>query len=587
MYKIVPLGFDDLEHTRSDGVRFSQAEQLNEKGQVIGQSDRFNGSSDGGRSVWLFDGATTINVGLVDVEHTRSDGYKVSESYRLNEAGQAIGFARRYGGGSDDLGETAWLYNGAATTDIGLTGTEFTNSDGGKWSFPYALNDAGKVTGESARFNGSSELGRSVWLYDGASTVDIGLTGAEYTRNDGYKSSNNTVLNGAGQVAGDSQRFNGGSTDLGQTAWRYDGVTTVDIGLSGAEHTRNDGYKSSSAFELNEVGDVRGWSDRYNGSDTFLGETAWLYDGSTTIEIGLAGPNFTRSDGYRLSYPAAFNESKRVSGISDRFNGSTEMGASAWFYNGSTTIEIGLMGVEYTRSDGYKYSYSAFDMNEAGQAIGGSKRFSGNGADLGQSAWLYNGAATTDIGLTGLQYTRNDGYRFSSVSGQVNFVFGQNEAGQVAGYAERYNGGSTQLGQDAWLYDPFLHQTIPMRLSTRSDGYASSTIYYLGEDGLTLGIYTLFDAQDHSVGDRPFYFTIADGMHDLGSLVDGGLPANGWEYLAWTLRANKRGQIIGYGKLTSQPSGSMAFLLTPVPEPSTFALVALGAFGFATRARRR
>ena len=132
------------------------------------------------------------------------------------------------------------------------------------------------------------------------------------------------------------------------------------------------------------------------------------------------------------------------------------------------------------------------------------------------------------------------------------------------------------MGQDAWFYDPVLDQTFALQLSTRSDGYAYSSAAYLGEDGLVLGTYTLFDALDNNLGNRAFYFTIADGLHDLGSLVDGGLAANGWDYLASAIRANGLGQILGYGKLTSQSGGQMAYLLTPiaVPEPSTFLLAA-------------
>jgi hypothetical protein len=43
------------------------------------------------------------------------------------------------------------------------------------------------------------------------------------------------------------------------------------------------------------------------------------------------------------------------------------------------------------------------------------------------------------------------------------------------------------LGFDAWFYDAQLDQTIPLQLSTRSDGYANSSAAYLGEDGLVLG----------------------------------------------------------------------------------------------------
>jgi hypothetical protein len=183
---------------------------------------------------------------------------------------------------------------------------------------------------------------------------------------------------------------------------------------------------------------------------------------------------------------------------------------------------------------------------------------------LGRSVWLYDGAATIEICLTGSEHTRSDGYKYS----ETHLL---NKAGQVSGISYRANG-----GRDAWLYDPLLDQTFALNLSTRSDGYAYSEAAYLGQDGLVLGTYTLFDALDSDLRNRFFYFTISDGLHDLGSLVDGGLAANGWESLASAIRANGKGQILGHGKLTSQSGGQMAYLLSPViPEPNTAFLAAL------------
>ena len=321
-----------------------------------------------------------VPLGLDDLEHTRNDGYKFSyanfsyanPTYALNEAGQVIGYSERYNGGSTQLGYSAWLYDGATTIDIGLTGSEHTFSDGSKRSTPYQLNEAGQVSGLSWRYNGgSTHLGSSAWLYDGVTTIDIGLTGSEHTRGDGFKQSGAGPLNKAGQVLGYSIRFNGG-TDLGYSVWLYDGATTINVGLTGSEHTRSDGYKYSDAGQLNEAGQVSGHSCRYNGGSTF-GESAWLYDGTTTIEIGLAGSEHTRNDGYKQSTPHQLNEAGQVSGYSTRYNGGTYLGLSAWLYDGATTIHIGLTGSEHTRNDGYKLSGLYFEqLNEAGQVIGAS-----------------------------------------------------------------------------------------------------------------------------------------------------------------------------------------------------------------------
>jgi hypothetical protein len=86
---------------------------------------------------------------------------------------------------------------------------------------------------------------------------------------------------------------------------------------------------------------------------------------------------------------------------------------------------------------------------------------------------------------------------------------------------------------------------------------------------------------------RECYFTIADGMHDLGALVDGGLTHNDWDDLAVIVGANGRGQILGQGKLTLQSGGQIAFLLTPaVPESSAVMLMIPAAAGWCIRRRR-
>jgi probable HAF family extracellular repeat protein len=73
-----------------------------------------------------------------------------------------------------------------------------------------------------------------------------------------------------------------------------------------------------------------------------------------------------------------------------------------------------------------------------------------------------------------------------------------------------------------------------------------------------------------SAGFSERFHTSADGMRNLNDLLD---PSGA----GWTLRdaiaINDAGQIVGYG--TSPPGAQHGFLLTPVPEPPTLALVAL------------
>jgi hypothetical protein len=164
-----------------------------------------------------------------------------------------------------------------------------------------------------------------------------------------------------------------------------------------------------------------------------------------------------------------------------------------------------------------------------------------------------------------------------------------NNAGQAAGYSERYSG-ATALGQDAWFYDDETNQTISLIGSVRlSDGYAFSSVSYLGEDGLALGYYSLFDQTTNAgLGQRAFYFTQGEGFSDLGLLV-ADMNADGWASLSNAIRANGIGNIIGTGKTSPNPLGQTAYILTPaaVPVPASAWLLGSGLISLAGVTRKR
>jgi hypothetical protein len=553
------IGLTGTEHTRADGFKASLGFTLNEAGQVLGGAARFNGSSaELGASAWLYDGSNTVTIGLIDAEHTRDDGYKYSVGFNLNQAGQVVGQSERYNGGSIALGLSAWFYDGVSTINIGLTNNEHTRDDGYKASYVGWMNAAGQVSGNSERYlGGSSLMGQSAWLYDDNGTLIIGPTDVEHTRNDGYRASSGGMLNATGQVVGAAERYNGGSVNLGQSAWLYDGSNTLIIGLTGAEHTRDDGYKYSYPYwPNNEAGQVIGWAERYNGGSIHLGSSAWLYDGSESINIGLTDAEHTGYDGFRHSnvFPD-LNQNGQAIGEAQRYSDDGMLlGVSAWLYDGSSTFVVSPTGIEHTRADGYRHSF-VNRLNEAGQVIGWAERYNGGSVQLGYSTWLYDGSTTVITAPTGIVHTRADGYQYSSPSRL-------NEAGQVNGNAERYNGGDTLLGQSAWFYDTATGKTYYHDFSIRQpDGYANSYAGYLGDDGLMLGMYELFDEADgSSLGYRAFAFTLADGFYDLGMQIEGGVASYDWDHLAAALIANDAGQILGDGKLECMTNGNAVYI---------------------------
>ncbi len=208
------------------------------------------------------------------------------------------GTSTRLNGGTAFAGSTAWLYSGGTTTAIGLTDAEHTRDDGRQVSNPSRLNEAGQVAGSSMRYNGtdgSVYLGESIWMYDGASTTRVNPTGTTFTRADGSQASVLLSLNELGQVTGYSRRYNGtdGSVDLGQTAWFYDSTIgqTYDMDFS----TRSDGYAFSTFSFLSDAGFALGYYELFDTNDTLLGnraiyfspEDGWLELGSL-VDGGLA-----------------------------------------------------------------------------------------------------------------------------------------------------------------------------------------------------------------------------------------------------------------------------------------------------------
>jgi hypothetical protein len=600
-YDIEVFGLTGEVYNHSSGGGYMRPEFLNEAGQVAGFSSRYSGTTDLGRDAWFYDGSATVQIGLTGTSYERSNGFRETWVRYLNQAGQVAGVSRQF---SDEpyMAYDAWLYDGTATVRIGLAGTGYETSDsevlflneagqvagnserdsGGHQAWRYDgtatvpiglvgagyetssaqfLNEAGHVVGYSAHYGATSH----VWINDGVATVRIGLTGAGYEGTDSFNYSVAYDLNQAGQVAGQSPRYSG-TTLMGVDAWLYDGADTLQIGLTGTGYEQTDGTRYSFSQLLNEAGQVTGRSARYSVA-TNLGEDAWIYDGRDTVRIGLVGTGYERADGYRFSDTQFLNEAGQVAGYSERHSDTTDLGQDAWLYDGAATIPIGLTGAGYQRSDGYRYN-DAQILNEAGMVAGHANRYIGT-ANRGQDAWLYDGTTTVRVGMIGSGYTQTNGTRYS----HVEFL---NEAGQVAGFSERYSG-TTLLGYDAWLYDAVLGQQFNLTMSVQqSTGIASSHVLYLGDDGLVLGDYVLFDQNTHEdLGSRAFLFTVDDGLLDLGALVLN-MPTEDWGILASAIRANGIGSIVGFGNFDGS---SAAYLLTPsaaVPAPATVWLLGSG-----------
>lgn len=166
------------------------------------------------------------------------------------------------------------------------------------------------------------------------------------------------------------------------------------------------------------------------------------------------------------------------------------------------------------------------------------------------------------IGRKGLFYNEN-WHELGSLYNWETCPTAINNKGQVAGYIrEPYNGGLIIIGGHAdgraFLYDgDTLHD-----LGLMPDG-ATSSAAGINDHGLVVGWgYTFRENYGDGLGTHAFLYDGAS-IHDLNDLID---PASGW-MLSCASDINNHGQIVGSGR--NALGQWHAFLLTPVPEPSS------------------
>jgi len=192
----------------------------------------------------------------------------------------------------------------------------------------------------------------------------------------------------------------------------------------------------------------------------------------------------------------------------------------------------------------------AYGINNSGQVAG----------------MLYNNHAFFWSSSTGMQ----DIGALPSTRASYSMGYDINDNSQVVG----------QSTDSAGNYHPFLwsSDTGMQDLGNLPGGRGSGAIG-INAYGVVVG--SGYNSDDSS---RAFLWSSVNGLQDLNGLIPTG---SGWS-LQYATAINDNGWIIGSGV---NPRGQKhAFLLTPIPEPSTFALLGAGAIGlvaFAWRWKRR
>lgn len=257
---IQTVGYDVINLGTLPGGNSSSANGINSFGQVVGSSDRDNGTR-----AFLYSNGTMTDLGTLP-------GGTFSSASGINNSGQVVGSS------DSSNGDSAFLYSNGTMTDLSpLFGNSFPAS-----STAAGINNSGQVVGRllvSRAFGGSR-----IFLYSN-STITY-LDGA---------TADARGINDSGQVVGSWLNPNTGTTN-NLLAVVYNGGQRQSLGtLSGAV--------LSSGAAINNSGQVVGYSD-VNGN-----ARAFLYSGGQMQDLGIL-------PGYVYSSASGINNSGQVVGNS-------------------------------------------------------------------------------------------------------------------------------------------------------------------------------------------------------------------------------------------------------------------------------
>ena len=332
------------------------------------------------------------------------------------------------------------------------------------------------------------------------------------------------------------------------------------------------GGPNSWATGINNVGEIVGYS-RFNNFNSVTGAALWS---SNTIKAldGLSGTN---------SYALAINDSGKIVGSADTVQpGSWDEPSHAvsWHRGSTTATDLGTLYNSFTSS-------SATAISSNGQVAGWSH--DENTASNNVTVW--QGSQMTDI-TPGSSYSYANGINNSgdvvgnqfwqatlwhngetiTLDGLGGFNSGANainNAGQIVGSAQ----------DDNWVSHAMLWQngttTVLGTLGGSSAG--ASAINNLGY---------IVGSSDTVADTSHATLWIGNSKVDLNNFISADAARAGW-VLSNATGINDHGVIIG-NAYNINTGNTHAYMLSPVPEPETYAMMiaGLGLLGFMARRRK-
>ncbi len=455
--------------------------------QFIGALVAIAGATVAAHAQWQAN-SSVQRLGLYGPEWTTPNGTEYSTVNYSTPAGVYVGRSQRGAGGADIW---TWSSTLGVSQLVGLTTNDYVGASG------IRNNGLSFVEGDSfvaGYVDLQSAAGRDAWVWNGQSTSRVGLTTSDYVSTTNGRFSEVQFLAPSGIAAGRSSRNLSTTINTGQDSWLWNGSSTQQVGLVGAGYLSSAGNQYSAVRTLGSNGIAAGVSIRYNASGSSQGDDAWAWNGTSTVQIGLTNAAYTSANGQRFSNVLHQLDTGHVIGTSRRFQfgTTTDRGQDTWAWNGTATQRIGPTGTDYSGTNGYQFSEPLL-QNSPNHVVGRSfrKPTSQSTPTLGYDVWTYSNGTTQLLGLLDPDHTIGASrYHTASL---------QNSAGHVAGLSVRTLGGS-----DAWVWNGSTSSRTGLDGSQfqGSTGYKDSQVLKLAETGLSAGYTSVISGVNTTIGQR-------------------------------------------------------------------------------------
>jgi probable HAF family extracellular repeat protein len=296
-------------------------------------------------------------------------------------------------------------------------------------------------------------------------------------------------------------------------------------------------YNLSHAAAINNNGQIVG--HYYPSPERFTPDIFYYKNGQVSFLPNKASHNqaisvVTINDNGQI----LFNQQEDFDGAS------ATTSVKSYIYRNGEFEDVGSLGGIFTNSN---------DINNAGQVVGGSTTSNGS-----QRAFIYTNSVIKEIPL-----------EENPVPWSVLYSFGHaiNDHGHVVGIASQFDETFNQT-QSVFLYRNGMTEDLGWI------GMYSEPEDINDLDQIVGSYFDFGESEGQSVSSA---FTYQDelGLVDLNSLLDSEIITNGW-VLNSANAINNRGQIVGLASNTNYINSVFSYILTPVPEPETYAMLLCG-----------